>query len=273
MTTAEFDWFLGFLQTDGSIVRPSYRGKGDESHISFCIHHNDNECLHKIKRILNTSGKVRLYPNYKSPQSQLNIYDRRDIIMNYSYIKQRIPDTKSRHFVRGMVDGDGCINYRENRKTLRINVVGEYDNILQSTSDIITSQLKLPSKSPRKGPKIYIIEWEGKIARLIAWWIYHGNVESCCLARKRKYYIEKLKIDNSSPINEFISAVGLSVHTKNNGIVLDMNVNYSKSLEWCHIVQNILGGTPVPLNKGKSKYYGLYFPVTDTQDISIKEWE
>jgi hypothetical protein len=268
----KISWFLGLLTTDGSIVRPSPRGKGDETHITFCMHHDDSEVLHKVKNILKTSGNVRLYPNYKSPQCQLNIYDRKSIFNTYYDIKKKVPKyINLRHFVRGLVDGDGCLNYRGNRDSFRINIVNESFDILENISNQITEFFGLEKKIPRK-TKIYIIEWEGKIARLIAWWLYHGNIEDAVLQRKLLYYRDKLNVVNSSDIDEFLSAVKITPIIHNEGLILNMNLGSRDSLRWCHLTQKILnGGTPIPMNKGKMKYYSLYFPITDTQSISFNQ--
>lgn len=268
----KFSWFLGFLTTDGSYIRPSYRGKGNEDHISFCLHYNDNEVLYKFKDILDTSAKIHTYPQYKSPQCQLNVYDRKDIMTVYPDIKKDIPDNvHNRHFIRGLVDGDGCLNYRGTRESFRINIVNESYTILEKTSKIITNTFGIKEKLPRK-TKIYIIEWEGKIAKLIAWWLYRGDIDSMVLKRKKEYYLDKLKIDTKNNITEFLTATNISYTIKDKGIVLEMNVPNNISLNWCHIIQKILNnGTPIPLNKGKTKYYGLYFPVIDTQSISFNK--
>ena len=73
--TKDFAWFLGWLFTDGHIPR-----KGSSGYItgllSFNCQYLDTEVLYKIKNILDSSANVREYPNYKSPQSQLRIYNK-----------------------------------------------------------------------------------------------------------------------------------------------------------------------------------------------------
>ena len=124
----EFAWFLGWLLTDGSITRPTYRGKGDESHIQFCLHVCDEEVLYKIKTVLQTRANVKTYPTYQSQQCKLRVYDRKDIVNDYADIKKHIPkdiEGYERHFIRGLVEGDGCLHYRESRKTIRINFLNQ----------------------------------------------------------------------------------------------------------------------------------------------------
>jgi hypothetical protein len=274
MIFEKFSWFLGFLTTDGSLVRPSPRGKGNEEHLSFCLHHDDNEVLYKIKDIIKTTSNIRLYPKYKSPQCQINIYDRKDIFTTYWFIKKDIPNhISNRHFIRGLVDGDGCLNYRGTRESFRINIVNESFNILNKTSRIITNTLGLELKipKPRQG-NIFIIEWEGKVARLIAWWLYHGEIDDMVLKRKKEYFNNNLKVDTNNSVQEFLTSTNISYHKRDNGIVLDLNVPSYMSLNWCHRIQKIINnGTPIPLNKGTNKFFGLYLPIINTQSISFKE--
>lgn len=262
----EFAWFLGMLVSDGSIVRPTNRGKGDEKRITFCIKNTDKPVLYKIKAILNTGANVREYPNYKSPQAQINIYDRKDIMNDYDDIKTVVPDIDGyeRHFIRGICDGDGCLNYRVNRNSFRINFINEHYEIVKWISNTLSDNLLIEYKEPKfkECDNLYIIEWEGKIARLIAWYLYHGSIDNCCLDRKKDYYKKYVLDDNDvSGNDEIVKALNLDILND----TMCMNVNASKTLNWCHIVKNIinLNVTPVPQNKGKTKYYALHIKTSD----------
>lgn len=280
MQNKEFSWFLGWLFTDGSIVNPSYRFKGDESHISFCLQYSDNEVLHKIKNILQTKAKVRLYPNYKSPQCQINIYDRKDIIFQYYNIKNEYPsDVLDRHYIRGAFDGDGTLYYRENRNSFSIKLYNTNIEMLEKISKILSNKLFIDYKAPkcyRTDSPVYLLEWEGKIARYIAWYLYHGDIENCVLERKYNYY-KKYILFNQQPeskAEELFIALGYQgqyfINRKNNGIVIHMNCKSKDSLIWSKRLQNIIkNSTPIPISKGQTKYYALYIPTTNMQDIEI----
>ena len=269
----DFAWFLGFLLSDGSIVHPAYRSKGDESHISFCLNIKDSEVLYKIKSIINTKAAVRLYPDYKSPSAVLAIYDRKDLVKNYQKIKVEIPEIPSlyrRHFMRGLVDGDGCLHQRKDRNSFRINFINQNKEIVNWFSQILSEELGIEFKTPKwkKQDNLWIVEWEGKIARLIAWFLYHGDVSSSVLDRKKTYYEFHILEDrkNMNEFEEFIKAIGLSYDDS----YIHMNVPSSSTLKWCHIVQKCTGIKSVPVfhNKGKNKYYSLYLPSANTQRSS-----
>lgn len=277
----EFSWFLGMLATDGSIVRPSYRKKGDESHILFCMQCKDNEVLYKIKNILNTRSKVRLYPEYKSPQCQISIYDRKDIVDKYSDIKITVPSgVMPRHYIRGLVDGDGCLNYRFDRRQFRINIVNENYDILLYASKEISLALSCDLKTPKwkQQDNLYMIEWEGKIARLISWWLYHGDIQSCVLKRKLDYYTEFVLCDIKSlgRPDEVLMAIGdrgqYLINKHGDGVLVSMNTDSKNSLTWSKRMSKIIKrSTPVPVNSGKIKYYSLYIPIIDMRSIELDE--
>lgn len=267
-------WLLGYLLSDGCINRPSYRKKGNETHLEFICKYSDREILYKVKAILNTKAKVNDYPEYQSPQSKIRIYDRKDIIEKYPDIKSEIPkDIKGfeRHFIRGLFDGDGTLNTRKNRGTFRIGFIDEKENITQWVSDTITSTLKLDYKKCRWVPQnnVYEVLWEGNIANLIAFWLYHGDIENCCLQRKlEKYKSDVLNNKTFDSLDEEMLYAAKAYINQDNEIAF--NVPRLQTLKWCHRVQNLLSynTTPVFHNKGRRKYYHLHIPqkiVTNTQ--------
>lgn len=260
-------WLLGYLLSDGTITRPPYRGKGDETHMQFICKYSDREVMYKLKDILGTSAKVHEYPNYKSPQAKLRPYDRRDIINEYSDIKQRVPAEKiagyERHFIRGCVDGDGTLSYRASRDSFRIGFIDEVKDITQWVANTVCEHLMLPHKEVRWMPQNNVFEvlWEGTLARLIAWWLYHGNVQHCSLQRKYDKYNEVVT-DNKLFIStdDELMYVAKAFFDKNGEIAFI--TPGCQTLDWCKRLQKLLSFNTVPVfhNKGKRKYYHLYVP-------------
>lgn len=263
--TKEFAWFLGFLLTDGCINKPAYRNKGDETHIEFCIHIKDEEALHKIKNIVQTRANIRTYPNYQSPQAKLCIYDRKDIITKYENIKTVIPSDITgyeRHFIRGLIDGDGCLYKRKNRNEFVVNFIDEYYDIVEWVNTTISLLLGVNKKliTRKECDHVYTMTYSSKEARLVAWWLYHGDIDHCCLSRKLDYYKEHVLNYNifNNQDDELIYAIQGSI--TNDSII--PNAMASKTLYWCHILQSLLSikCNPICTNKGKTKYYYLHIP-------------
>lgn len=267
--TNEIAWMLGILLSDG------YLNKKEKA-LCFICKHSDSELMFKLKKILKTKATVKEYPSYKSPQAKLNVYDRKDIFETYINIKQEIPEDKikgfERHFIRGLFDGDGTLSTRSSRGTFRIAFIDEYENITQWVSNTITNTLKLPLKKCRYVPQshVYEIAWEGNVARIIAYWLYHGNIDHMSLQRKLdKYRNDVLDNDQFNTLDEEILYASKAFIDENNEIAF--KVPGLQTLPWCHRVQNLLSykTTPVFHNKGKTKYYHLYISnknlITNTQ--------
>lgn len=261
----EFAWFLGYLLSDGCILRPSYRNKGDETHLSFICKYDDREVLSKVKNILSTRSVVRKYPDYKSPQAQLIVYDRKDIINQYSDIKKKIPEEAikgyERHFIRGCFDGDGTLSYRKSRGTFRIGFIDQEREITQWITSYIVNSLGLPDKICRWVPQNNVWEalWEGNMANLICWWLYHGDIGDCCLSRKRQKYIDYVLEGNKFEDRdlEILYTSRMKLDDRNE---IMPSIGSRGTLEWCKRVANLLNvnATPVYHNKGTHKYYRLH---------------
>lgn len=277
----EFAWMLGYLLSDGSIIRPTYRYKGDETHLNFICKYDDRKVLYKLKAILKTKAKVRHYPNYKSPQSKIEIWDRKDIIEIYNDIKTVVPANKikgyERHFIRGLFDGDGTLSYRQSRKTFRIGYINEHKHIAQWVANFLEKELCLDHKEARfvKQNNVYEILWEGNVAKLIANYLYHGNIDNCCLTRKQKKYQQyclRNKISNNDDINKIICA---NAYFEENNEIAFINIS-GNTLKWCKRLKSLLSFNTVPVfhNKGKRKYYHLYIPdkilATNMRDLFNK---
>ena len=244
--------------------------------MSFICKYSDREILHKVKKILGTKSKVSDHPDYKSPNSRLSVCDRTDISNKYANIKSKIPEDINgfeRHFIRGLFDGDGTLSKRKNRGTFRIGFIDEKENITQWVSDIITTTLKLDYKKCRWIPQsnVYEIMWEGNVAQLIAFWLYHGDIEHCCLQRKlEKYRSDVLDNKTFESIDEELLYASKAFIDDNGEIAF--LVPGLQTLNWCHRLQSLLTYNTVPVfhNKGRRKYYHLYIPnklATNTQRI------
>ena len=259
-------WVLGMLLSGSNIVKTIYRRKSNETHLSFIYEYPDTEVLFKIKKILKTSANIRSYSNHKSPLSVITIYDRNDIINEYASIKTKIPKNIKgfeKHFIRGLFDGNGILSKRKNRNLFRIGFINEFKHITEWVSKTICNALKLPLKNVRyvSQSHVYEILWEGNIAKLIAFWLYSGDIKDCSLNRKRnKYYNDVLDNKYFKELDQELLCVVNAYINNDNEIAF--NVPGLQTLEWCKRVQNLLSFNTVPVfhNKGKRKYYHLYIP-------------
>ena len=268
----EFAWFLGYLLSDGSIKDKS------SGNINFICKDTDAEILEKVKSIIGTKCKIHIYSDYKSPQARLRVSDRKDIPQAYPDIKTKIPEEDikgyERHFIRGLIDGDGTLSVR-NRKygAFRLGFIDEYEQITKWVTEFLVKKLGLPEKRYRYVPQNHVWEvvWEGTMAQLIAWYLYHGDIEHCCLKRKHEKY--KSAILHNKEFNSIYDEMIYAVKAEKNDSWINFKQYSSNSLKWCHLVQKILpyNTTPVFKNPGRRKYYNLWIPknisVINTQDM------
>lgn len=132
----------------------------------------------------------------------------------------------------------------------------------------------LPVKKARYNEKdhIYVVAWEGNTARLIAWWLYHGDIRHCSLDRKLDKY-QQCVLDCLSSENENINILRASKAFIDENDEIAFLVPSLQTLDWAKRLQHILSFNTVPVfhNKGRRKYYHLYIPdkssIADMRDI------
>jgi len=112
-------YLLGFIFADGSIIKEPRKGESDK--LSFGLNRRDIDILEKIKYALSSAHSLSLVGNYVylSIQSQKIVDDLKKLGISYrkSFREgqrktfQIIPPRYVRDFIRGIVDGDGSINF------------------------------------------------------------------------------------------------------------------------------------------------------------------
>ena len=274
--TKEFAWLLGYLLSDGHLAKN--KDGSLNGTLSFICKYDDREILYKVKEILKSHNKVGEYPHYKSPSAQLKISDCKKIAETYPDIKTVIPaeDIKGyeRHFIRGLVDGDGtlCMKYRNGTRHCRFAFIDEYPQIVQWVVDTMYKKLDIPLKAIRYVPQSHVweVQREGTLARVIAWWLYHGDIENCCLERKRQKYLQEVADGKYFKTEDEALLYAAKAYIQDNSI--HMNKPSMNTLTWCHILQKGLSFNTAPVfhNPGKRKYYLLHISanktIIDTQD-------
>ncbi len=131
--TEESAYWIGFLMADGCVI---YRGKGN-SHpsISLVLAIKDKKHLEKFKEFLKSKYKttaIRCKNTKKIISSRTVIHSRKvayilrkyGVVPRKSFIAKALNGIESnKHFWRGVIDGDGCIDKRVKKYT-RLRLVG-----------------------------------------------------------------------------------------------------------------------------------------------------
>ena len=116
--SANMTYILGFIFADGGIVKVIHNGSSDK--LGFGLHRKDIDVLQKIKQELSAEQALSPSGNYVhfSIFSQVIVDDLKRLGISYrkSFRKSpgkipNIPKKYIRDFIRGVVDGDGSINF------------------------------------------------------------------------------------------------------------------------------------------------------------------
>lgn len=149
-------YWLGFAYADGNVSRRSFR---------LVLSVRDIKHVERFIKFLNSSTKIRFYRNncgadFYSPYmtdrlTSLGIVPRREM---FNRLENLIPDGMEHHFIRGLIDGDGCISNRE-----KVMILGQFD-ILQWVKRIIVNNAQVSDRvSIRQETGIHEVTWGGRL--------------------------------------------------------------------------------------------------------------
>ena len=182
----KFYW-LGFIAADGAIVKNtlSIELKSiDENHLK--LFNDFSENTKTIDKRINTLNK-------KYVKAQINSYElvqylkRYNLIQNKSLIytipEDKIPKEYMMDFLRGLIDGDGCIRIN-NHQQISLSFCGGSEKCVEQVKKLlgIDNKTKLDKQT-------YSFQVTGNIkAKTILDKIYDGSTEKNRLARKYDIY-------------------------------------------------------------------------------------
>lgn len=118
INTEEKAYWLGFLYADGCIT-----DSGNSLKVSLALSVRDVDHLKKFQQFLATDNPIRIYKgNHNNQYCRLFVIDNHlcEQLIDKGVYKNKteiitfpdfLPENLIRHFIRGYVDGDGCITY------------------------------------------------------------------------------------------------------------------------------------------------------------------
>ena len=110
-------YILGFIIADGCIVKGTYSGYSDA--LKFGVQRQDIDILKKIKQELSAGHKISCVKNaaHLCITSQKIVNDLKNLGIDYrKSLREKIPNISPeniRDLIRGIVDGDGSINFNK----------------------------------------------------------------------------------------------------------------------------------------------------------------
>lgn len=187
----ELFYFLGFVAADGYL---------SDNEIEIGVNEKDVSLLERFRDLI-VPGK-KLYHKVKTNSYTLKISCRskmQDFKAFYSMQTNNkcyevkfpgIPDQYVKDFIRGYVDGDGCIDtakaYRGDKVYIgpRLRILGNYTFLSElnaATKKFCEHKVNAVSKKGKEN--IYYLNYNFKTARALLTWLYDGC--TICLDRKK----------------------------------------------------------------------------------------
>lgn len=206
----EMAYILGLIAADGNVIDEPKR-------LTITLENKDRYMLEKIAGIMGsnrpiakrktgcndfviTSGEI------VTDLNQLGIFPKKSLSLEWI----DVPEEYMNHFIRGYIDGDGCIclypSYRQLQSgelrvdnKFEISMLGT-ENFLKGIAFNISKHLNLPYQSNyQTSSKAKRLKYGGKKALEIAKWLYKDA--TIFLDRKHETYINYLqKTDNGSNV-------------------------------------------------------------------------
>ena len=187
----ELYYFLGFVAADGYLT---------DNEIEIGINENDVILLERLRDLivpnkpLYYKEKTHSYTLKISCKSLMNDFKNfYGIATNKKHLEMSFPHIPSeyvRHFIRGYVDGDGCIDtakgYRGEKIYIgkRLRILGNYNflySLNEKTKEIYNHKTNAINKKGKEN--VYVITYNFKTATNILHWLYDDC--NICLPRKQ----------------------------------------------------------------------------------------
>ncbi len=189
----ESAYVLGYLFADGNINwNPE---KGYQS-VTITASEKDHEHLEKIRNIISStkpllySEKTRSYRLIANSKKLCKVLMKLGLVPSKSLIVEfpEIPKKYLRHFIRGVIDGDGTVRYVKRKRSpyFEISISSGSHSFLKSVSAILNEHVGIDAGIRKVGKNTYLLQYSCSRGKKLAEWIYHDS--GMFLVRKFKHY-------------------------------------------------------------------------------------
>lgn len=191
--SAEAAYWLGLLYADGGIMVGSH----GFSSLGLTAHRDDVESIKGFLAFLGLSGPIRYRSDKRAVSTSVTSKSLISRLAELGCVPRKthtirwpneVTDDLAPHFVRGFLDGDGCINFRLKKRYVTPQGTIKFNGAAPFLADI---KEKIVSIAGIPGPKVQepatrcaALSYEGrtKLLRLESWLYGQGGP---CLVRKR----------------------------------------------------------------------------------------
>lgn len=198
-------YILGFIIADGSLEDASYlRGK----YLRICS--SDLEILDKIKKAMNSEHKIvvikprafhldgKSYISKEKYMIRIGSHEIYNDLINLGLMPNKsqvvrlpnIPREFLSYFVRGYLDGDGCINHYNKKDRLSVTFTSGSVLFLKDLANVISQAVGIKIHNVLENKRAYQIKYSTKEAILLLRYIYSDIKDNLYLNRKYKRFLD-----------------------------------------------------------------------------------
>lgn len=217
INTPEKAYLLGFFIADGCINKTTNRSNG---RFSINQSEDDKEIVEAFKQYLNIPSDIQIVNNHNGVkhrktqyrirwtsihmkeilEEKYNITSNKTLDSEFDFPINLIPETLQGHFVRGFIDGDGCMGDNGQEGNFSVSIVGTSIKFVTLIGDLVSKATSMSYKiheTQGKTCKYYSLRWScdhiDKLNKIIKLQNYLYNNATIFLHRKKEkidHYIE-----------------------------------------------------------------------------------
>ena len=191
-------YWAGFILADGNIAK-------NRNMLQICLAKIDGKHLENFLHSINSEelDKIKYYEKYVTLKLCVDEF-KNDLLNNFdigpqktfsSFISDKIPKDKIKHFIRGYFDGDGSIiksKYKSINFVGTVKVLNKIAYEIKEIGIILKSNNIIPPIQTLKNG-VGHISYSGVNSKKILEWLYSDSTENIRLNRKFKRYCEIYK--------------------------------------------------------------------------------
>ena len=170
---------LGYIFTDGNV---SWNPKKSYWALTITASEKDKDHLEKIRKLISNTKPLLYSKDTKSYRlnisnkvlckklMRLGVVPKKSLIIKFP----NLPKKHLRHFIRGIVDGDGSVRYVNRKRSpyFEIRIFSGSPKFLKNLTGQIRKKLKITSKVRKVHGNTYSVRYTCSKAKKIADWIY-----------------------------------------------------------------------------------------------------
>jgi hypothetical protein len=193
-------YILGFIFADGNVCwdprpRKCYRA------ITITAAEKDKDHLERMRKIMNSTKPLLYSPKTKSYRliinskklclklMKLGVVPRKSLIVDFP---RSMPNSQLRHFLRGVIDGDGWRRYVKRKRSpyFEVSICSGSKKFSKGFAKAVLENVGVDTNIRQREDNLYIIRYTCSRAKLLAEFIYSDA--KIFLQRKYLHYEENI---------------------------------------------------------------------------------